>query len=130
MFKHESITPENYPILVEWWEKHNMSPVAMDMLPPLGMIIKKNKTPVYAIFIYLTGTGFAWLGWEVSNPDALPEQKRGALEYGINQYIPGLKKMGVKVIITTTYHKGLVNSLKKINFIVAETNVVQLIKKI
>lgn len=126
-FKFRSIQDADYETLCEWWESWGWKPVPRCFLPG-GYIVEDDDDPLYACFVYMTGTGICWLEWILSNKRVDPWRKRGAKEYMVHEVEKILRATGIKAIFTTSKDTGLVNGLKKCGFEVSETGMVQLIK--
>ena len=125
-------------MLHDWWTKQNFPPPPMYALPPNGVLVYSNivKDYVYAGFLYLTDVkSIAWMEFVVSNPylNKVPSAKRGGLEELVDE-MSHLAKKATKgkcsVIFTTTNNPSFVNSLKKSNFEVGDTDTYQLLKTI
>ena len=130
MFEFEPYERDiHYQMLLDWWQRHGTPGVAPEYLPQ-GVVVKKGDDYLYGLFLYFTGTKLAWISWIVSNPDVPPTKKRGALQYGIDVLSYYAKMNGVTDLFTMTNNEGLINSLKKSNFIVGDTNSVNMFKKI
>ncbi len=76
-----------YDRLAEWWKKRGAAPPPRNILPTLGVVASRNpEGPLAAAaFAYLdaTGSGVAWLGWMVTDPDAPPIAAGRALHEAI-----------------------------------------------
>lgn len=123
---------EHYSMLCEWWAKQGWDhPPSVDMLPSFGFMVYNTAIDqyVYAGFIIYTSTPIVWLEWLVSNPFVDPIHKRRALKEGLLFAfdIIRTRKPNNRVVFTTTLNSGLVNSLKKCNFLVGDTDMTQLI---
>lgn len=132
MFKVELFRAAlHYDILCEWWEKQGFPVPPLDILPKLGFMVYNNEINeyVYGGFIIFTNTPIAWAEWLVSNPFVQPTHKRRALKEGLLFIFSEIRfrRSSVRYVFTTTLNGGLVNSLKKCDFKVGDTNMTQLI---
>ena len=123
----------DYTMLQRWWDDWGWetSPT-LSMLPQTGVLVydKEIGTPLYAGFLYYTGTTIAWMEFVVSNKDAAIKQRKGALNYLVEVFSVMAKNNGVEMIFTSTVLPAFVNSLKKCDFVVGDVNNTQLIKKL
>ena len=132
MIKWRKIESGDYPMLVKWWESWGWeSCPSPSMLPSTGYLVydEESGTPLYAGFIYYTGTVMAWIEYIVSNKDADIEMKRGAQNELIRVMETIAKDNGVEVLFSSAYNQAFVNSMKKCGFDATE-KVTQLIKNI
>jgi hypothetical protein len=132
MINWRKIESGDYPLLVQWWKDWGWEAYpSPQMLPSSGYMVYEEESgiPLYVGFIYYTGTVMAWVEYIVSNKDAKPEQKRGALEYLLNVISTIAKENGIEVLFTSTANDAFVNSLKKCRFDATEKNT-QLIKNL
>lgn len=125
----------HHDMLCEWWHKQKWPTVPVDILPPVGVVVKKDNEYLYGIFLYnAVLTPLAWLEYIVSNPDVEPNKKRNALNFGIEKIIEiGKQFYGddeIKVIFTSSNNRGLVNSLVKSDFVIGDENMYQLVKNV
>lgn len=121
----------DYPMLVGWWDDWGWEGVPSLKMLPQGYLVydEESLIPLYAGFIYYTGTTMAWMEYIVSNKNADIQLKKGALNYLIEVMSTIAKNNGVEAIFTSTSNDSFVNSLRKCNFIVSEKNT-QLIKNL
>lgn len=125
------ITVDDYNcILLDWWKAWGWpEPPTLDMLPE-GYLISNDGVPIYAGFIFYTGTTIGWLEFVVSNRTASPAQRREGLGYLIEVISNIAKYKGVKVLFTSTNYSAFKNSLMKQGFEIGDTDVFQLTKKL
>jgi len=70
------ISEADYAIVSKWWRTRAKEAPPRGILPTLGVIAEHSDgdivVPVAAAFAYLdaTGSGVAWLGWMITDPDA------------------------------------------------------------
>jgi hypothetical protein len=133
MFNWRRIELDDYPMLCEWWAKWGWpQPPSVDMLPSTGVLVydEVSGTPLYAGFLYTTGTTMGWFEYVVNNRDADISMKRGALQYLSDTISVIAKDRGVVNLFTSTNNPAYCVSLKKCNFQVGDENMVQLIRKL
>lgn len=52
-FSIRSYSPQDYPMLVSWWEEHGTEPYPESILPPSGVIVERLGQPCAAGFLML-----------------------------------------------------------------------------
>ncbi len=128
MFNWRKITIEDYPMLKDWWDDWKWPEAPLpEMLPSSGVLVYTD-VPVYAGFLYETGTVIGWVEYVVSNKKAPIIDRRGALEYLMTVLGVLAKDRGIKLLLTTTNNSSFVNSLTKIGFDKGDQDLVQLVK--
>lgn len=122
----------DYEMLQTWWSKWGWpSAPTLDMLPFGALVyVKETGTPVYAGFLYESGTSIGWLEFVVCNKQASVEDRRGGLDYLVETLGTVAKFRGIKSLFTSTLSQGFVNSLKKTGFDVGDVGMTQLIKQL
>ena len=130
-FSYKIISNEDLPLLAEWWHDWGWEthPTA-DMLPKNGILVFNGDIPVYAGFLYTTGTAVGWIEYVVSNKKADVSLRRGGLQFLINGLGLIAKMYGIRVLFTSTIDKAFVQSLKKCGFEIGDVNNYQLLKRI
>ena len=131
MIEWRIITEKDYyDILVKWWTDWGWDyyPLLSDC--PRGYIVSKDGVDTYASFLYYSGTSIAWLGFTISNKNATVEQKRGCFSKLMEVITIIAKNNGVKTIFANAQGKDYRNTLIKNDFIIGDTGVTHLIKKI
>ena len=120
-------------MLHKWWKdwKWEMPPT-LEMLPQQAFLITSTEynIPVYAGFLYSTGTSIGWFEWIVSNKDAVVEARRGGIDYLVETVSTVAKTIGINTLYTASVSPSFCNSLKRCGFVVGDTGSTQLIKKI
>lgn len=136
MFETERFNESvHYEMLLDWWHKQKWPHVSLEILPPVGLLVKHKETGdyLYGMFLYhASQTPITWLEFIVGNPDVAPKYKRGALDAGIEAIADlGKQEYGnIGMLFTTTNNPGLRNALVKCDFTVGDLNMVQLVKNV
>lgn len=129
MFNWRKITWDDYSMLRKWWLDWGWdTPPDADMLPKDAFIVYKDEVPLYAAFLYSTGTSIGWIEYIVSNKEAPLRMKKGALDYLLNVIFIIARYLGMKSLFTSTISNGLSRTLQKSGFTIGDTNNTQLIK--
>lgn len=131
-FRWEYLLKKDYDMLCEWWEQWNWpTPPSLDMLPQNAfVIINQNNDPVYAGFLYESGTSIGWLEFIVRNKSLSPQECRGGLDYLVETVSTVAKTRGISALFTSTVNPALVQSLKKTGFEIGDRGSTQLIKQL
>lgn len=127
-------TPNDYPMLCEWWRGHGWDPVHELMLPKLGVIVDEFdadgfQMPIAASFLYMDNScGVAMMEWTVSNPKAAGRSIFKAISTIIDFLAISAKEMGYSVILTTCKQPSLARVFQKGKFIRTDSEMIHLIK--
>lgn len=116
----------DYPEIFNWWQEHNMVPVARECLPGLGLFV-----PGLAVaFLYKTDSKLALIEWELVNPNADKQERRQALKLIIEQLIERAKAEGFTFVFSSSAHAGLTETYKDLDFIETDKNMSYLARRI
>ena len=85
-----------------------------------GFIVEKNNIGVVAGFVYMTNSKAALLEWIISNPEYRESDRKDAIELLINAVEHVLKDQGIKHIFSIGRNKHLIETHKKLNWIVRQ----------
>ena len=131
-FNWRKLTIEDYPMLCIWWEQWGWpTPPTLDMLPEGYLAYdKEDGTPLYAGFLYKTGTSLGWVEYVVSNKDCPVAQKRGALPYLLDIISVIAKSAGITHLFSSTNNPSYKQSLIGCEFMIGDTNMTQLIREL
>jgi hypothetical protein len=69
----------DYPLVFNWWKKHNEVPLAPELLSDLGVIYQEEGIPMASTWIYLSNSKGAQVGWTVVDPDLTPRKRMVAV---------------------------------------------------
>lgn len=117
-----------YATILEWCEGQNFPPLMRGLLPEYTFVCYNEDTPVYCVSYYKTDSMFAWLGWELGNPNIHPKEKKGGLAYLLKHIAEPIKEDGFRCLITTTGTKPVEQALKQANFTLGDKNIDQYLK--
>jgi hypothetical protein len=99
---------KDYNYLVKWWEQYDFGTVPKQCLPPEGIIIEDNNTPICAGGLYsCTGTKFGFLEWIVADKFAPLKVTHKALNLCIQELLSLAKKNKIELVYSTTANKSL-----------------------
>lgn len=133
MFDINWLKFEDYEQLVEWWKQWKWSPPTREMLPDNakgGIMVSKNGINICAGFIYNTNSSIAWCEYIVSNQEYREKDRKEALQELINAITEIARAGGFNVVFTSTNNVHLLKRLDECGYVVGDTGVTQLIKKL
>lgn len=135
IFKGRQTTPEDYPMLVEWWKYYKFPAPAIEFLPDGGncglMVTDQYGRELCAGFIYETNSAVCWMELIVANPDMKDKGKRKeALCYLIENLAHLAKEWEYKWIFTSVSHPSLMERYKDCGFQVGSTGATEMIKQL
>ena len=108
--------------LVEWWDAWpEWTAPSKDFLPDNGkggFMVEKNNQPIVAGFLYTTNSKAALLEWIVSNPKYREDDREQAIELLIEGAESVCKEQGIKYIFSIGRNKHLMNTHKKLGYII------------
>jgi len=124
----------DYKTLEKWWKAWDWPPIQQDFLPENGtgglMVQSKDGTPIVAGFLYMTNSKAVLLEWIISNPEYRESDRKDAIELLINAVEHVLKDQGIKHIFSIGRNKHLIETHKKLNWIVDNKPSHEIIKNI
>lgn len=75
-------TPDDYPIIQDWWKRHGVKDVPLGWLPEGGVIVERDGKAVAVCWLYLDNScPVGWLAWVTTSPDQTPFEARRALDF-------------------------------------------------
>lgn len=116
----------DYPLLCSWWFEHGWNPIPLELLPKVGYVVDE----ICAGFLYVNNSGLCHLEWLVSDPRSDKAIRNEALTLLIDSLCSTAKEHNLKAIFTTSNNKNLIERLKNHGFIVTDTSVTHLIKRV
>lgn len=124
----------DWETLVQWWDEWPewVNP-PKDFLPDNGiggLMVEKNDLPIVAGFIYFTNSKGALLEWVVSNPKYKEQDRKEAIELLIMGAEEVCKAQGFKYMFTIGRNKHLIETHKKLNWVVDKDPSYEITKKI
>jgi len=123
-------TKDFYDTMCLWWDGHGFPRVNPSILPENTFVCYNNGKPIYSTCFYNTDSYLCWIGWQIVDPEATKEDKKGGLRsisLAIETYA---KSAGYEVVFTTTPHEGIKKTLTSIGYSVKDSGVDHLIKEI
>ena len=124
----------DWDTLVEWWDWWpGWTAPAKDFLPENGtggIMVEKDNIPIVAGFIYVTNSKGVLLEWIVSNPNYRENDRKQAIELLIKEAEGLTKRLGYKYMFTIGRSKSLINTHKKLGWIVDDKPSHEITKKL
>jgi hypothetical protein len=120
-----SYTPDEHPMLADWWTRHQWPVIPANMLPAKGVIIGHHA----AGFLYDDPTcQLAGIEWIVTNPDNSPQESYKA----IIQLLAALKGLaidhGKTGVFSTCKQYSLARTLEKSGMTRTDENMVHFLE--
>ena len=132
-FNARKLIDKDYNCLVSWWKWWRWTPVPKNFLPDNGtggIMIEKENTPVVAGFIYHTNSDVVIVEWIISNPDYKNKDRKQAVELLLNTIEAVCKDQGKKCMFSIGRNKHLINTHKKLGWVVDEKPSYEIVKTI
>lgn len=115
----------DYDTLVKWWNEWEFGVVPKECLPPDGIIVEEEGTPVCAGGLYIgEGTQFGFMEWIVTDKKADQRLVHRALRKCIDSIMQFAKDKGIKLVYTATKEQALHKRYQKFHqMVLTESNV-------
>lgn len=122
-------TPEDHPMLAQWWEGHGWPVLSPAILPKLGVIAANAEgEDVAAGFAYMDNSvGVAMLEWVVTNPKASPMQSLRGINAVVEFLKAEVKELGYGVMLTSCRQPSLVKVYERHGFAKTDEGVTHLL---
>ena len=115
----------DYDTLVKWWNDWEFGVVPKECLPPDGIIVEEEGTPVCAGGLYIgEGTQFGFMEWIVTDKHADQRLVHRALKKCIDSIMQFARDKGLKLVYTATKEQALHKRYQKYHqMVLTESNV-------
>ena len=130
-FNARKLTDNDYELLVSWWKWWRWTPIPKNFLPDNGtggIMIQKENIPIVAGFIYYTNSDAVGVDWVISNPDYKDKNRKQAVEVLLNTIEKVCKKQGKQYMFSIGRSKQLVETHKKLGWVVDEKPSYEIVK--
>jgi hypothetical protein len=98
----------DYDTLVKWWTEWEFGVVPKECLPPDGIMVEIDGTPVCAGGLYIgEGTQFGFMEWIVTDKQAEQRDVHNCLKLCIDSIMGLAKDKGIKLVYTATKEQAL-----------------------
>lgn len=108
-------TPEDYPMVCEWWKSWGWDCVPEHALPPVGVIAYDRTKDICCAWLYRTDSSVALLEWFISNRKAT-EHRRQAMSMVVDGISNIAKQNGFTSLVTFTKDPHLVRLMEEMGF--------------
>jgi len=99
---------KDYDTLVKWWTEWEFGIVPKECLPPDGIVVEIDGTPVCAGGLYVgEGTQFGFMEWIVTDKQAEQRDVHNSLKLCIDSIMGLAKDKGIKLVYTATKEQAL-----------------------
>ncbi len=122
-FNARKLNDKDYDCLVNWWKWWRWTPIPKNFLPDNGtggIMIEKENVPIIAGFIYHTNSDAVVVEWIISNPEYKDKDRKQAVELLLNTIEAVCKKQGKKYMFSIGRSKHLIDTHKKLGWVVDE----------
>jgi hypothetical protein len=115
----------DYDTLVKWWNDWEFGVVPKECLPPDGIMVEEEGTPVCAGGLYIgEGTQFGFMEWIVTDKHADQRLVHRALKKCIDSIMQFARDKGLKLVYTATKEQALHKRYQKYHqMVLTESNV-------
>jgi hypothetical protein len=115
----------DYDTLVKWWNDWEFGVVPKECLPPDGIMVEEEGTPVCAGGLYIgEGTQFGFMEWIVTDKHADQRLVHRALKKCIDSIMQFAHDRGLKLVYTATKEQALHKRYQKYHqMVLTESNV-------
>jgi len=116
---------QDYNTLVKWWNDWEFGVVPKECLPPDGIMVEEEGTPVCAGGLYIgEGTQFGFMEWIVTDKHADQRLVHRALKKCIDSIMQFARDKGLKLVYTATKEQALHKRYQKYHqMVLTESNV-------
>ena len=129
-----NLRESDWDTLVEWWDWWpGWTAPARDFLPENGtggIMVEKNGVCIVAGFLYTTNSSVTILDWIVSNPKYKKKDRKQAIEKLLIDAENKIKKMGYKYAFSIGRSEHLINTHKKLGWLVDDKPSHEIIKNL
>jgi hypothetical protein len=119
-----------YQQLTFWWKGWGWDKVPpKSHFPHTGIMVENNGQDICSCFLYKTDSAWCILNWFIMNPKAKRENRKGCLDYLIEQSTKIANLMGFQVIDVMIDKDSLIKRLEKHGFNLKE-DITRVVKKL
>ncbi|MFK5981447.1 MAG: hypothetical protein QM499_00920 [Flavobacteriaceae bacterium] len=132
-------TKDFYNVVSKWWNNHQILHegkkisyplIPLSILPQNVFVVSDDKYDLYCIFFYQTDSAMSWLAYPTSNLEAPKKNRKGALEFLINEVERYAREHNYFLLFTTSPVKPVQDALLSVGFVIGDEKVSQFYKKL
>jgi hypothetical protein len=117
-----------YKKLTLWWKFWGWKKVPpARYFPQTGIMVVNNNQEICSCFLYKTDSSWCILNWFLMNPLATRDNRKGCIDYMIQEAVKLSESMGFLAIDVMIDKQSVINKLKKHGFIIKE-NITRIVK--
>lgn len=120
-------SPDDYPMVSDWWRAWRWDVLPQGYLPKLGVIASDENNDICAAWLYRTDSDFALVEWFISNPKAKKNRKE-AIALAAGFLCDAAKEQGFKAVIVMVKNQHLIKNLKGLGFVGEQDGMTNMIK--
>ena len=121
----------DYETLVKWWNWWpGWEAPPKTLLPDTGFIVEKNNVGIVSAYVYMTNSKAALFEWVISNPEYRESDRKDAIELLIQAVERVLQDQGIKYVFSIGRTRSLIETHKKLGWLVDEKPSHELIKNL
>ena len=132
--KVRKLEETDWSTLVKWWDSWpEWTTPAKGFLPDNGtggLMVYKENTPIVAGFLYFTNSDGVLFEWVISSPEYREKDRKQALELLISTAEETCRLAGKKHMFSIGRNRHLIETHKKLGWIVDKSPSYELIKNI
>lgn len=100
---------EDYPVIADWWHRHNQPPVPVHILPKCGVVVcGEDGVPIAATWLYQDNSvGVAWMAWLVTDGKTTPFTVDKAVLMLVEAASTVARELNYGLLFTMTDRPGL-----------------------
>ena len=121
---------EDYETIADWWKWWKWPVLPKKSLPPTGLMVEKGNVSIVSCYIYITNSTGALLEWVVSNPEYIENDRKQAIELLLVAAEKMLKDQGVSYIFSIGRNKQLIQTHKKLGWMIDSKTSTEMTKTI
>lgn len=121
---------KDYETIANWWKWWKWPVLPKESLPPTGLMVEKGNISIVSCYIYMTNSTGALLEWVVSNPEYRENDRKQAIELLLVAAEKMLKDQGVSYIFSIGRNKQLIQTHKKLGWIIDSKTSTEMTKTI
>lgn len=116
-----------------WWVAHGWPVLPAAILPPLGIVVKRDGVPHCAMWVYMAvNCGVCQMEWLTSNPACEPMRILRAISFGIEFLANETGTLGYHTMLTCCRQPELVKLYERNGFMKTDegvTNLMMILRK-
>tara|TARA_Y100001938_G_scaffold141767_1_gene212051 strand:- start:580 stop:975 length:396 start_codon:yes stop_codon:yes gene_type:complete len=120
----------DYETIAKWWTWWKWPVIPKENLPSTGLMVEKGDTSIVSCYIYFTNSKGALLEWVVSNPEYREKDRKKAIELLLIAAEKMLKDQGVTYIFSIGRNKSLIETHKKLGWMIDSKTSTEMTKSI